>query len=337
MFFSIYMGLAQDSIQDMLSSNSRPLKKNIRISFQDSRNNQTFMPISILKGKNEGPVFTIVAGVHGFEYPPIVGVQELLREIDINSLSGTLIIIPVANTASFFSRTSIVNPNDQVNLNGAFPGKSNGSVTQKIAHFITTNIIPASDVFLDIHGGGVNEDLIPFALFYDNGNYPQQTKKARRLSEVSGFEYIVSYPFTIRDDEPAKYVFKQASQDGKVALSFESGKLGNVQNDAVSLIKKGVYNILVEMKMYDKATGPSPKLIQLNNQTYIKSNEKGLFYSNLKAGDSVEEGEVVGYITDEFGEKLKEYKAPTSGIILYKISTPPVNVDDTLMCLSSKL
>ena len=337
MFFPIHMGLAQNSFQDIFSSKTRPLKKNIRIEFQDSRNNQTFMPISVLKGKNEGPVFTVVAGVHGFEYPPIIGIQELLGEIDIDSLSGTLIIIPVANTASFFSRTSIVNPNDQVNLNGAFPGKPNGSVTEKIAHFITTNIIPVSDVFLDVHGGGVNEDLIPFALFYDNGNYPEQTKRARKLSEASGFEYIVSYPFTIRDDEPAKYVFKQASQNGKVALSFESGKLGNVQNDAISLIKKGVYNILTEMKMYDKGTPPNPNLNQRNYQTYIKSNEKGIFYSHLKAGDYVKKDDIIGYITDEFGEKLEEYKAHASGIILYKISTPPVNVDDTLMCISSRL
>ncbi|WP_424001274.1 succinylglutamate desuccinylase/aspartoacylase family protein [Maribacter sp. IgM3_T14_3] len=337
LLFSIQAGIAQNDFQDIFSSNTKPLKENIRIEFQDSRNNQTFLPISILKGQREGPVFTIVAGVHGFEYPPIVGVQELLREIDVDSLTGTLIIIPIANTSSFFSRTSIVNPNDQVNLNGAFPGKSTGSVTQKIADFITTNIIPVSDIFLDIHGGGVNEDLIPFALFYDNPNYPQQTKKARELTEISGFEYIVSYPFTIRDDEPAKYVFKQASQNGKVALSFESGRLGNVQKDAVSLIKNGVYNMLDNMEMYDKGTGLNAYLIQLNNQTYISATETGLFYSHLKAGDSVKKGDNIGYITNEFGEKLNEYKAHSSGIILYKISTPPVNVDDTLMCISSSL
>tara|TARA_R110002051_G_scaffold324635_1_gene422822 strand:+ start:15168 stop:16208 length:1041 start_codon:yes stop_codon:yes gene_type:complete len=336
-FFALSSGIAQNSFQDVFSNTTRPSKDNIRIEFQDARNNKTFLPISVLKGKNEGPVFTIVAGVHGLEYPPIVGVQELLSEIDVDKLNGTVIIIPIANTSSFFSRTSIVNPHDQVNLNGAFPGKSTGSVTQKIADFITTAIIPVSDVFIDIHGGGVNEDLIPFALFYDNPNYPEQTKKARELTENSGFEYIVSYPFSLRDDEPAKYVFKQASQDGKIALSFESGKLGNVQEDAVSLIKNGVYNMLDGMDMYDNGTGPHANLIQLNNQTYLSATEAGLFYSDLNAGDTVKEGDVVGYITNEFGEKLKEYKAPTSGIILYKISTPPVNIDDTLMCISKRL
>ena len=337
LFLSLSSGIAQNSFQDVFSSTKRPLKENIRIEFQDSRNNKAFLPISILKGKSEGPVFTIVAGVHGFEYPPIVGVQELLREINIDDLKGTLIIIPIANTSSFFSRTSIVNPYDQVNLNGAFPGKSSGSVTQKIADFITTTIIPESDVFLDIHGGGVNEDLIPFALFYDNPNYPEQTKKARELTEISGFEYIVSYPFTLKDNEPAKYVFKQASQDGKIALSFESGKLGNVQKDAISFIKNGVYNMLSNMDMYNKGTAAHANLIQLNNPTYISATETGLFYSDLKAGDTVTKGDIVGYITNEFGEKLKEYKADATGIILYKISTPPVNVDDTLFCISSSL
>ncbi|MDF4203388.1 succinylglutamate desuccinylase/aspartoacylase family protein [Maribacter sp. SA7] len=336
-FFSLSTALAQNNFNQVFSNATRPSKDNIRIEFQDSRNNKVFLPISILKGKNEGPVFTVVAGVHGFEYPPIVGVQELLREINMDSLNGTLIIIPIANTSSFFSRTSIVNPYDRVNLNGAFPGKSSGSVTQKIADFITNTIIPVSDVFLDIHGGGVNEDLIPFALFYDNQNYPEQTKKARELTEISGFEYIVSYPFTLKDNEPAKYVFKQASQDGKIALSFESGKLGNVQKDAVSFIKNGVYNMLNNMDMYDKGTAPHANLIQLNNPTYISATETGLFYSDHKAGYAVKKGDVVGYITNEFGEKLNEYTTHASGIILYKISTPPVNVDDTLFCISSSL
>ena len=124
---------------------------------------------------------------------------------------------------------------------------------------------------------------------------------------------------------------------GKTALSIESGKLGNVQEEAVSLIKIGVYNMLAEMKMYNKTTGPNPKLRRLNHQTYIKSNEKGIFYSTYKAGDVVKKGDKVGHATDEFGSIIAEYAAPSSGIILYKIATPPINVGDTVMCISSGL
>jgi len=102
--------------------------------------------------------------------------------------------------------------------------------------FITENIIPASDVFLDIHGGDAPEDLLPFICYYNNKNRPAQTQLAKELSDASGFEYVVSYPYTITDEEPAKYVFKQAVQDGKTGLSIEAGKLGIVQEEAVNLI-----------------------------------------------------------------------------------------------------
>ncbi len=337
LLFSGHSAISQNSFQNTLHEDSRPLKKNIRIDITDELGNKGYLPVSIIKGKSDGPVFTIVAGVHGFEYPPIIAIQELMTEIKIEELAGTLIFVPIASMSSFFNRTPFINPDDKVNLNGAFPGDSTGTITQRLAHIITENIIPVSDIFLDVHGGDANEDLVPFVCYYDNKNKLEQTQLAKELSETSGFDYVVSYPYTISDDEPAKYTFKQAVQDGKTALSIESGKLGNVQEEAVSLIKKGVYNMLMAMEMYHKGTGASTKIINLNHQTYIRSNEKGIFYSDYRAGDSIKEGEIIGYTSDEFGSVIKEYKAPASGIILYKIATPPINVGDTIMCIGSSL
>ncbi len=327
--------LSQNPFQEAFKNETRPFRKDMRIAFTDSQNNQTALPISIIKGKKDGPVFTIVAGVHGYEYPPIVATQKLLHQMEPDSLTGTLIIIPIANTGSFYGREPFMNPQDKVNLNNAFPGKADGSVTQKIAHFMTTNVIPVSDVFLDIHCGGAAEDLLPFICYYNNGNYPKQTKKAQELSEISGFEYVVSYPFTLKEYDPAKYVFKQACKDGKVALSIESGKLGNVQEEAVNRITDGVYRMLGNMDMYERRIEKSDKqIIRLNDQRYIDADAQGIFYSPFKAGDTVKKGEEVGHITDEFGNRISEFKTPVSGVILYKIGTPPVNVDDTIMCIS---
>ena len=74
----------------------------------------------------------------------------------------------------------------------------------------------------------------------------KQTQRAKELSEVSGFQYVVSYPYSLSDDEPAKYAFKQAVQDGKIGVSIESGKLGKVEKADVDLVKKGVYNMLAD-------------------------------------------------------------------------------------------
>jgi len=337
LFISLFTPEAsgQSPFEKAYSKDSWPSVENLRIAFTDSLNNKTFMPISIIKGKKKGPVFTMVAGVHGYEYPPIIAVQELLQEIMANELTGTLIVIPIASTNSFFTRTPFKNLNDGVNLNNAFPGDMEGTVTQQIAHLITTEIIPKTDVFLDIHGGDASEDLLPFICYYNNEQKPKQTQLAKELAEVSGFEYIVSYPYSLKDDDPAKYAFKQAVQDGKTGVSIEAGKLGNVQKEAVRLIKVGVYNMLHKMNMYVNTTKVNIARVRLNSQDYIRSPKQGIFYSDYAAGDKVEDGTVVGLIKDEFGKVLSEIKAPKSGIILYKTSTPPISKGETLMCISS--
>ncbi|PRX54168.1 nuclear transport factor 2 family protein [Flagellimonas meridianipacifica] len=331
----LHTAFGQNIFQKAFNTDIRPFREDLSISFKDKDGNETSMPFSIIKGKTDGPVFTIIAGIHGFEYPPIVAVQAILKEIDIDRLKGTLIVVPIANTTSFYARTPFINPLDRKNLNNVFPGKEDGTISEKIGHFITSSIIPVSDVFLDVHGGDAPEDLIPFVCYYNNIKKPEQTLLAKKLSEKSGFQYVISYPYTLSDTDAAKYTFKQAVQDGKTALSIECGKLGNVQEENVNLIKKGIYNMLATMNMYQNGTGPHPNMIYYNNQSYIRSSAKGIFYSDFKAGDSVKKNEVVGYTTDEFGTVLEEYKSPKNGIILYKLATPPINVDDMVMCISS--
>ncbi len=326
--------IAQTGFTDSFNQIKNGTRLDLRKEISDEMGNTTHIPISIIKGNNEGPVFTIVGGVHGFEYPPIVAVQSMMKEIDPTQVSGTLIVIPIANISSFFGRSPFVNPQDDINLNRTFPGKSTGSVTERIARFMTDSIISVTDVFLDIHGGDAGEDLLPFVCYYNNKDRPEQTALAKKLSEVSGFNYIVSYGYNLKEDEPAKYAFKQAVQDGKTGLSIEAGKLGNVQEEAVTSIRIGIFNMLMEMDMYPGKPEIVENPIRLSQQVYLRSEHQGIFFSEKKSGDLIKPGEIVGTIEDEFGKVLLELNAPHGGIILYKIGTPPVNVGETIMCIS---
>ncbi|MGS2761165.1 succinylglutamate desuccinylase/aspartoacylase family protein [Sinomicrobium sp. M5D2P9] len=301
----------------------------------DTKNKAT-LPVSVIKGRNEGPVFTLVGGIHGYEYPPIIALQELLAELNPDKLTGTLVIIPIANTPAFYDRTVFLNPQDAKNLNRVFPGDKNGTMTERIANYISEKIITRSDVFLDIHGGDASEDLLPFVCYYDKKDAPEQNQLARTLTQAAGFTYNVVYPYNIGPEEPAQYAFKHATQQGITALSIEAGKLGTVQEDAVQLIKTGVYNMLDVMKMYrHPGDRKSKKQVWITGQDYIKSPAKGIFYSDLKSGDRISGGQLLGYITDEFGNKLTDITSPEDGIILYKTGTPPVNTGETLFCIGS--
>ncbi len=294
------------------------------------------LPICIINGKEKGAVFTIIAGIHGYEYPPIIALQEILNEINPQKLNGTLIILPIANIGAFYQRMPFFHPEDKKNLNKTFPGSPSGSISEQIANYITQNIIPNTDIFIDLHGGDANEDLVPFVCFYDNPKNLENTQKAQQLSEISGLPIIVSYPYTISNEEPALYAFKQAVQLGKVSISIEAGKLGNLQSDNVTILKNAIYNILDFSKVYlteQKTKQKEQKLF--TQQIYISSPKKGIFYSKLKAGDFVRKGENLGYITDIFGKQLSNITTPTQGIILYKVGTPPINEGETLFCIVS--
>ena len=317
-----------------LNSPSESINK-IKLEFNDDYGNKTFLPLTVIKGKDKGKVFTILAGVHGAEYAPIIATQKLIKKFEVKRLSGTIIILPITNIGAFYSSTPYVNPIDNLNINRIFPGNKNGSVSEKIAHFIATKIIPVSDVFLDAHSGDANEDLLPFVCYYDNQNYPFQTKMAKELSEYSGFENVISYPYTIKNSEPALYAFKQATQVGKIALSFESGKLGYLQPKAVDRILRGYYRIFDKLEMYEyNDFEDKTKFKRLNSPYYIKSKFQGILYSGYKAGEKVLKNNELGFITDEFGKIIERYFASKSGTILYMKGTPPVNIGDTVFSIS---
>ncbi|MEX0273534.1 MAG: succinylglutamate desuccinylase/aspartoacylase family protein [Flavobacteriaceae bacterium] len=325
---------SQDSFTQKFKQMASSSLLKYTVEFTDSLNNVAKLPIVIIKGKEQGRTLTVLAGVHGYEYPPIMAVQAFLKEIRPEELRGNIILLPISNTGAFYGRSLFINPLDGANLNNAFPGKENGTVTQQIAYYITQNIIPLTDVFLDVHGGDASEELIPFVCYYEHTGKAKETAMAEQLSLNSGFAKVVSYPYTIRDDEPAKYAFKQAVQDGKVGLSFEAGELGNVQEHAVALHKNGIYNVLGSLDMYGTELDIPKKPELYNNQVYIRVPVKGIFYSEVHAGDKVVKGQKIGVITDAFGELSATIMAPASGTVLYKIGTPPVNKGDTLACIA---
>src|SRR5690349_13939757 len=122
----------------------------------------TQIPVTTIRGAKAGPVLALIAGNHGYEYPPILALQELLPAIDPAKLAGTVIMVHVANMPSFLGRTVYFSPVDGKNLSRVYPGRSDGTISERIAHAITAEIIEKSDYILDLHCGDANESLRPY-------------------------------------------------------------------------------------------------------------------------------------------------------------------------------
>ena len=101
----------------------------------------TFIPVTVINGASRGKVLALVAGVHGYEYPPILALYRLKKLIDPASLSGTLILVHIANLPGFKKRIIYYNPYDWKNLNRVFPGNPQGSISERIAHVLKEEVI----------------------------------------------------------------------------------------------------------------------------------------------------------------------------------------------------
>lgn len=115
--------------------------------------NSTMLPITIFNGIKNGKTLGITTGVHGCELAPIMAAQKLITSIDTKKLTGVVIMVQIANLESFLGRSPYVSPIDGKNLGRTFPGSTNGTNTEKIANYITENIIVKADYFLDMHSG----------------------------------------------------------------------------------------------------------------------------------------------------------------------------------------
>jgi len=297
------------------------------------RSNQTIdlgftsIPIRVIKGSKAGPVLALIAGIHGYEYPPILALQRL----QIKKLAGTLIIVPVANMASFLGRTVYFSPLDGKNLNRVFPGKKEGTPSERVAHAITTEVIDKCDYLLDLHCGDGNESLRPYVYQTVTGD-PALDERIAGLVAAFGFDHIVIDRARPKDPAASMYCSNTAITRGKPAMTVESGFLGTTDEKSTRAIVSGIENVLRHLKMIEgrpKKTKP----IYLDPAEVLNSPATGILYPQVERDAMVKKGAVLAHITDFFGKKIADVRAPFGGLVLYVVATPPITQGQPVACV----
>jgi predicted deacylase len=284
----------------------------------------TSIPVSVINGARPGPVLALVAGVHGMEYPPILALQNLLKSIDPATLSGTVIMVHVANMPSFLGRTIYYSPIDKHNLNRVFPGRADGTISERIADVITREVIERATHVVDLHCGDGNESLRPYSYWITTGT-AEVARAGRELALAFGMDHIIVDRERPSDPDASIYLSNTAITRGKPALTIESGGMGQSDAESIAQIERGVSGVLKHLGMRSDGPAPITAPLFLEHSEVLRSNFTGLFYARVEKGQTVAEGTVIGHVTDFHGKILEEIKAPLAGEVLYVVGTPPMN------------
>jgi predicted deacylase len=287
----------------------------------------TSIPVAVIHGAKPGPVLALVSGAHGTEYASIIALEKVIQSLDPAQVSGTVIIVPLVNIASFEQKVPHVNPVDGKSMNRFYPGKADGTQTERAAYLITRQVVERCDYLVDYHGGDLDENLRPYSYWPKSGN-PKQDAATREMVLAFGLDHIIVASDRPKDPSASRYLDNTANTRGKPAIAVEAGYSGTVQPEDVALLVNGTLSLMRYLQMLPGRPAVVEHPVWLGKVDTVASEQPGIFYPLVQRGTYVEQGMKIGYVTDYFGKTIYVAHAPAAGVVLYICGVPSMKKGD---------
>src|ERR1044071_7384152 len=289
----------------------------------------TSIPVAIIHGAKPGPVLALVSGAHGTEYASIIALEKVIQSLDPAQISGTVIILPLVNIASFEQKVPHVNPVDGKSMNRFYPGKQDGTQTERVSYAITKQVVERCDYLVDYHGGDIDENLRPYAYWPKSGN-AKMDATTHDMVLAFGLDHIIVWSDRPKDPAASRYLDNTANTRGKPAIAVEAGYSGRGEDEDVALLVNGTLSLMRYLKMLPGAPAVVEHPVWLGKVDTVASDQPGIFYPLVQRGTYVEAGMKIGYVTDYFGKTIYEAHAPVAGVVLYICGVPSMKKGDTV-------
>ena len=279
----------------------------------DSAWGSIMIPLTFVK-RGEGPTALLTGANHGDEYEGPVALFKLAGSLRAEEVTGHVIIVPAMNYPAFRAgrRTS---PIDQGNLNRAFPGRADGTTTQKIADHFQRCLLPMAEYVLDIHSGGKTLDFVPFAAVHV---LPDASQQARCWAAMRAFG--APYSLTLRELDSVGMYDTAAESMSKVFVSTELGGGGTTTARSVAIAERGVRGFLRHAGILPGLAEPPPTvtLDMPSDACYVVSEHAGLVEPCVDLGQSVRTGQVLARVHDVLrtGAPAIDYRARLDGLLV---------------------
>jgi predicted deacylase len=276
------------------------------------------MPVSVIHGKKPGPVLFISAAIHGDEINGVEIIRRVLHSKKIKYLRGTLVAVPVVNIYGFINKTRYLP--DRRDLNRSFPGSDKGSLAGRMADIFLQEIVSRCDYGIDLHTAAIHRDNLP------------QVRAVLDDPETERIARAFSVP-VILNTNIVEGTLRQSVEEMDIpVVVYEAGEALRFNEVAIRAGFEGVISVMRELGMLRKQVRrkAKPEPLVAKSSTWVRASQSGLLRAIAPLGASVKKDEVLGIISDPFGEKEENVFASARGIIIGKTNIPLVNEGEAL-------
>ncbi|WP_150526142.1 succinylglutamate desuccinylase/aspartoacylase family protein [Roseibium sediminis] len=276
------------------------------------------MSVHVIHGRKDGPVLFVSAAVHGDEIIGVEIARRLLKSPNLDGMRGTLMVIPIVNAFGFLNQSRYLP--DRRDLNRSFPGSSHGSLASRLADIFMTEIVKRSDLGIDLHSAAIHRTNLP--------QIRVSPSKPETLALAEDFGAPVIITAKLRDGSMRQF----AQEAGVDVLLFEGGEALRLDEMVVRSGVTGILRVMKTLKMVPAKGITKPRLPSLRaaSTNWIRSPAGGLLRLFKSAGEAVQANDLLGIVSDPFGEVESEVIAPSDGLIIGRTNLPVVNEGDGL-------
>ena len=276
------------------------------------------MSVHVVHGRRAGPTLFVSAAVHGDEVIGVEIARRLLRSPQLDALRGTLLVVPIVNAFGFLNHSRYLP--DRRDLNRTFPGSVDGSLSGRLAHLFMTEIVRRSDMGIDLHSAAIHRTNMP--------QIRVSPANPQTLDYADAFGAPVTIVAKLRDGS----LRRAAREHGVDILLYEAGEALRFDELSARAGVLGILRVMHAMKMVSRKGFALAKTVPVRatSTTWLRAAAGGLMRGYKGTGEFVARGDLLGTISDPFGEKDIDIVSDTSGLIIGRTNLPVVNEGDAL-------
>ncbi|MEM1308388.1 MAG: succinylglutamate desuccinylase/aspartoacylase family protein [Cyanobacteria bacterium P01_H01_bin.153] len=276
------------------------------------------LPVAVIRGRYPGPCIWLSAAIHGDELNGVEIIRRIIRALKPSCLHGTVLAVPVVNIFGLIEQSRYLP--DRRDLNRSFPGSRRGSLAARLAAIFMQEVVSHCSHGIDLHTAAIHRS-----------NFPQIRANLKDPTTYA-FAKAFGAPVIIHASTRDGSLREAAAKRNIPTLLYEAGEPLRFGENAIQIGVDGVRRTLAYLDMYTlEAPNQVPLAIESYETKWIRASRGGFWHCQIELGQQVGCKEILGLVTDAFGDKPTPVRSPLEGCVIGYSQNPLIHQGDALV------